>query len=104
MDFWLNIIILWIVGGLLFYIGHRVGFVHGEVSAEVFECDCCHQIVALKTEDDWKKFNRDWWQGLELNFCPICCEKPETQPRLLADVRWLSQPAKEFLAKHLENC
>ena len=34
MDFWRNIIILWIVGGLYFYIGHRVGFVHGEVSAE----------------------------------------------------------------------
>ncbi len=32
MDYWLNVLILFIVGGLCFYIGHRVGFVKGEVS------------------------------------------------------------------------
>ena len=69
----------------------------------VFECDDCRQIVALKTEDDWKRFNRDWWQGLKLNFCAVCCEKPETQQRRLADVCWLSGKSKEFLASYLET-
>ena len=69
----------------------------------VFDCDHCGKAVSLKNDEDWKAYERDWWQGLKLNFCPICCDKPETQQRRLADVRWLSQPAKEFLASYLEN-
>lgn len=61
----------------------------------VFECDECATILGVKTEDDWKRFEATWWEGLTFQFCQICCDKPETSARRLADRKLFFDAKKE---------
>ena len=57
----------------------------------VINCDECGKVTGLKTDEDWSKFENDWWEGFKYQFCPVCCEKPETQTRRLSDSQMMAE-------------
>lgn len=61
----------------------------------VLQCDNCEDLVALKTETDWKKFDETWWEGLLYQFCPDCKSERETLGRRIKDMEFNARLIKK---------
>lgn len=49
------------------------------------QCDNCTALVAIKTVEDWRTFEKTWHTGERYDFCPECRHKIETQSCILED-------------------
>lgn len=65
----------------------------------VRQCDNCDALVALKSVEDWRKFEAAWHNGNRYDFCPKCRFKMETQSRILND----EMPKKTSLQMTFED-
>lgn len=51
----------------------------------LYQCDECALIVAVKSDEDFDKFEQTWYAGLRSDFCPKCRYLIKTQARILRD-------------------
>jgi hypothetical protein len=62
------------------------------IEATFFLISCDNQCgveIALRTDQEWEAFERDWYAGVMYQFCPDCKNKIETQSRQMDDEYFL---------------
>ena len=61
--------------------------------AMVIKCDYegCERIALLKSDADWERFEKEWFEGLLDYFCPACKCKPEPK-QIIAEEEKLFRP------------
>lgn len=52
----------------------------------IFDCDDCLESIGLKNDEDWARFETEWYPGLLCQFCPKCRSKSTNQAAIRADI------------------
>jgi len=50
----------------------------------VYKCDFCPAVFIAKTDDDYRRFEKDWFDGCLFQYCPDCMKKREPQSNVCA--------------------
>lgn len=59
----------------------------------VYECNGCGATVRLETDAEERTFKATWYEGLLVDFCPVCRELPAAKLSILADTSRRSHAA-----------
>lgn len=51
----------------------------------IYECNGCKTTLGVQTDAEYKSHRDTWYEGLFVDYCPLCRELPEHEPRILSD-------------------
>ncbi|MDQ3322428.1 MAG: hypothetical protein M3525_08375 [Acidobacteriota bacterium] len=68
-------------------------------TVSIVKCDDCKKIIALKTDEEWERYERNWSDSLLHQFCPVCRGKIENRGVIEAD----NKSAAAILGKEKEE-
>lgn len=76
----------------------------------VHECDGCGKTLALKTDRDYTSFEATWYEGLSVDFCPMCRDLPKFEMAIMGDrakrhqiANYVKRSAAEAAAPEVRN-
>lgn len=56
-----------------------------EAVITVISCDRCKKMVCLRTDEDYEKFEAEWFDGIVFSYCPDCRISLQPNPTASAD-------------------